>query len=360
MPVAGFEPRSMITQVFQIGVEPRLTPGTGGSATQILGTFNTQIAPVGSGAFGVFRPSGGKYVGQIVPTDIYAEGAYTDTIDFNTVTYLFAGNSGWAAGTGTPAAGVVWDLSPVPFGQGTQRTFICEEGTAETPRGSGSNGAIYRYNNAVMPDLALRFMRTGASQATGRIIAKNLGTADHFAAAGAVVHGRSISPTKIGVWSAADMATLHTGGLHIAPVPLDLSWRNNGIFAPWFAMDDTIVSFAGILEEAADAGVQITIMADVLADGSDIAGDFNFGNMTSGQDLYIKVVVVGLVITGTVHESLEIDMHLQISGPPRRANVGSVRVWQWDCLMTPDQGTGLPFHVYLTNRLDPLLNLQAS
>ena len=119
-------PRSQINQVFQMGAEPIGTPGVGGAADQRLGTFNSQIAPVASGTFGVFRPSGGKYVGQIVPTDIYAEGAFTDTIDFNTLPFLAAGNVGYVTPTGTTA--ITWVFEPVPFGAGTQRTYVAQEG----------------------------------------------------------------------------------------------------------------------------------------------------------------------------------------------------------------------------------------
>lgn len=327
----SFTPRSQINQVFQIGAEPVGTPGVGGSADQRLGTFNTQIAPVASGTFGVFRPSGGKYVGQIVPTDIYAEGAFTDTIDYNTLPFIAAGNVGYVAPTGSVAK--TWRFTPVPFAQGTQRSFIAQEGQV---------GAVYNYNNIVIPDFNMRFMRTGASQAGGRILGRRLAPGTTITSA-SLRQGRAINSIKTGIWEADTWAHLATGATRLSPVALDLAWRHNGIFAPWFALDDSITSFGGTLEEAADSGIQISVMADV--DTDDYAGVFNFASMEDGSDIYLKCLTTGILITGSIYYLLEIDMHAQISGPPRKANVGSLRVWQWDALLTPDATSGLPFDI---------------
>lgn len=337
-------PRAQINQVFQLGPEGAGTPGVGGTVTSRLGTFNSQIAPVASGAFGVFRPSGGKYVGQVVPTDIYAEGAFTDTIDFNTIPFLFAGNVGYVAATGVVGTGVTWRHTPTPYAASTAITYVAEEGQA---------GAVYNYRNVLIPDLNLRFMRNGASQIGGRVLGKTLAP-DVALTSGVVTRaGRSISSIKTGVWEAADWATLLSGSARLAPVALDVAWRHNGVFAPWFALDDSVVSFAGTLDQPIDAGVQISILADVDVD--DIRGAFNYASMQDGTELFIKVLTTGPLISVGVPYSLMIDMCLTISGPPRRANVGGgLRVWQWDTLLKPNSITPfLPFDITVVNTLAP-------
>jgi hypothetical protein len=337
----SFVPRSQINQVFQMGPETIGQPGVGGAADQRLGTFNAQPSPVAAGAFGVFRPSGGKYVGQIVPTDIYAEGPFTDTIDFNTMPFLLSGNVGWVAATGVPATGVTWRHTPVPFAAGTQRTFKVQEGMA---------GAVYNYSAVCLPDLSMRFMRTGASSVTGRMLGKRLAPGTTLTAA-TTRQGRSIAGTKVGIWEAATWADLATP-TRLAPVAIDLTWRHNNVFGPWFALDDSIISYAGTLEDAVDSGVTISVLADV--DTNDYAGIFNYASMEDGSKLFIKVLVQGPLISGAVYYELEGDMCLQISGPPRRANVGNLRVWQWDALCVPDDVTPfLPFDWTVINTLDP-------
>lgn len=334
-------PRSSINQVFQMGPEGVGTPGVGGAADQRLGTFSSQIGPVASGAFGVFRPSGGKYVGQIVPTDIFAEGPFTDTIDFNTIPFLFSGNVGWVAASGSVGSGVTWRHTPMPYSVGTQRSFVVQEGEI---------GAVYNFRNVVVPDLGLRFMRTGACQITGRVLGKKLAPGTALTTATAR-QGRSISGTKVGVWEAPTWAGL-SSATRLAPVALDLAWRNNNIFAPWFALDDSIISFAGTIETAADSGVTISVLADV--DVNDIAGLFNYASMDDGSKLFLKVLVQGPLISGAVFYELEMDMCLQISGPPRPAKVGELRVWQWDALCVPDDVTPfLPFDITVINTLPP-------
>lgn len=271
-------PRAMINQVFQLGAETVGTPGVGGAADNRLGTFASQIAPVASGAFGVFRPSAGKYVGQIVPTDIYAEGPFTDTIDFNTLPFLFAGNVGWATASAPVSGATTWRHTPVPFGPGTQRTYVVQE---------GETGAVYNYRNVIIPDLNLRFMRTGASQAGGRVLGKRLAPSGSLTTA-TTRTGRSINPTKTGVWEAPDWATLTSGATRLNPVAIDVAWRHNGVFAPWFALDDSITSFAGTLEQPIDAGIQISVLADV--DTGDYAGVFNYSSMLEGDHIYLKVL----------------------------------------------------------------------
>lgn len=332
-------PRSNINQVLQIGPETAGTPGIGGSANQRLGTFNSQIAPVAAGAFGVFRPSGGKYVGQVVPTDLYAEGPFTDTVDFNTAAFLFAGNVGYAAAVEDDGA-TTWRFTPVPFAAGTQRSFVVQEGQA---------GAVYNYRNVVIPDLNIRFMRSGASQIGGRLLGRKLAPGTSLTSA-TTRRGRSITGLKTGVWEADTWANLTAAPTRLAPVALDLAWRHNGVFAPWFALDDSIISFGGTLEEAIDAGVQITVLADVDVD--DIAGVFSYANMEDGEEIFIKVLNTGIEIAPGVPYSLEIDMALTISGPPRRTNVGSMRAWQWDALMAPSAVTPfLPCDITLINTL---------
>lgn len=362
--------RSQINQVLQLGTETVGAPGGGsGHANNRLGTFNSQIAPVASGAFGLFRPSGGKYVGQIVPTDIYAEGPFTDTIDFNTVTFMYAGNVGKPTPITDPAAlGVTngsgsfkYHFAPVPYGPLNVLSYVVEEGQI-------AQGAVpaakYNYNNVIIPDFNMRFMRTGASQSGGRLLGKVLPpTGDDFYAA-TTRQGRAINGIKTGVWAANTWADLvgaetypyrGTGSTtRLDPVALDIAFRHNGIFVPWFALDDSITSFAGTLEQAADAGVQITVLADVDSTLQDIAGRFNYKSMNDGSRIFLKVLNVGPIIGGIIPYSHELNMSLQISGPPRRSTVGALRVWQFDCLLTPNETTPfLPFDATVVNTLDP-------
>ena len=343
MTFAPFVPRSNINQGFQIGAETVGTPGFGGTADQRLGTFNTQIAPVAASAFGVFRPSGGKYAGQVVPGDIYAEGPFTDTIDFNTMPFLFAGNVGYVAGSAVVDGATTWRHTPVPFGQGTTRSFVCEE---------GQTGAVYPYRGVVIPDLNLRFLRSGTSQVGGRLLGKKLDPILAFTDPTPQVRsGRSINSIKTGVWEAPNWADLiamtgpvPTTATRLVPLALDLAWRHNNVFAPWFGLQDDIISYGGTLEDAIDAGVQISIGADVDVD--DIRGVFNYSNMEDGETIFLKVLTVGPLIGATSRFSLMIDMCLTISGPPRRATSGPMRIWQWDALMKPDNVTPfLPFDI---------------
>lgn len=228
----------------------------------------------------------------------------------------------------------------MPFGPGTQRTYVVQE---------GETGAVYNYRNVIIPDLNLRFMRTGASQAGGRVLGKRLAPSGSLTTA-TTRTGRSINPTKTGVWEAPDWATLTSGATRLNPVAIDVAWRHNGVFAPWFALDDSITSFAGTLEQPIDAGIQISVLADV--DTGDYAGVFNYSSMLEGDHIYLKVLTTGPIIGGAIPYSLEIDMSLEISGPPRRAAAGSLRIWQWDCIFVPDALTPfLPFDITVVNTL---------
>lgn len=343
-------PRSAINQVFQIGTETAPGDGTGAAVNQ-LGTLGSQIAPVASGAFGMFRPSSGKYVGQVVPSDIYGEGPFTDTIDFNTQTFLYLGNMGFIPDAeGDPittiAAGAYqYVFQPVPFGPSLTKTFVVQE---------GQTGAVYNYNNVCIPDLNMRFMRTGASQAGGRFLGRKQDPGGALTTA-TLRQGRAINGIKTGLWEADDWTSLLGGGaVRLDPVGIDLAVRHNGVFGPWFALDDSIESFAGILEGAIDAGFQITVLADVDEGLADIAGRFNFASMEDGEDIFLKVLNVGPIITGATPYSHEINIAGQISGPPRRSNAGNLRVWQWDCIFTPSWVTPYPvFRAILVNSLDP-------
>lgn len=347
----NFVPRAMINQVFQWGTETLPGDGTG-SAVNRLGTFNSQIAPVAAGAFGLFSPSGGKYVGEVVPTDIYAEGAFTDTVDFNTVPFIYAGNVGYDLGIGLGNAGddgsFVYEFIPVAYGKMIVKSYVVQEGEA---------GAVYNYNNVIVPDMNMRFMRTGAAQLGGRVLGRKLPPGVAIVDA-TTRQGRAANGIKTGVWESDTWDELRSGsGSRLDPIAIDIAIRHNGVFAPWFGLDDSIDSFAGTLEQKVDAGFQITIVADVDEDLSDIRGRFRYASMEEGSPIDIQVISVGSLIGGATPYSHIVTMNGEISGPPRRSNVGPLRVWQWDVVFKPtlDDITGLylPFHIEVVNTLDP-------
>jgi hypothetical protein len=196
-------------------------------------------------------------------------------------------------------------------------------------------------------------MRSGASQCGGRFLGRCLPPTTILTPA-TLRQGRAISGIKTGVWQGTSWNQLITNAsTRLNPVAIDVAFRHNGIFAPWFALDDSITSFAGILEGAADAGFQITVLADVLA--GDIAGIFNNQAMEDGEDIFISVKNVGPLIAGTsTNYYHSLDLAGQISGPPRRAASGNLRVWQWDCVLQPSWETPFPvMRAAVTCGLDP-------
>lgn len=328
----------------------------------LLTTLNSQIAPVASGAFPVFRPSGGKYVGQIVPGDTYSEGPITDTVDFNTLPYLLAGNVGYTAPTGDVGTGYLWRHTPTPYVTDACLSYVVAEGVS---------GAVYAYTNVIVPDLNFHFMRTGASTTGGRILGRKQlpGTAITTPTR---VQGRAVNSIRTGIWVSTTwsglgiqtLATPVTGdavrlsphSTPQAPPPLDFTWRHNSVFAPWFALDDSQISFEGTLDGAIDAGFSLIFPADVDVDK--IAGPVNFGNLEAGDRLFFKMLTTGGLIDpvtpGTERFAFEINMCGQVSAVPRRGADGNVRSWQWDFIMVPDDspgGSGLPFEAYERNLL---------
>jgi hypothetical protein len=352
----SFVPRSMLTQVFQLGQET--SPGVGGSATNRLTTLNSQIAPVASGAFPIFRPSGGKYVGQIVPGDLYSEGPISDTVDFNTLPFIAASNIGY---DGPPvangAAGWDWTFTPTPFAASTGITYVAAEGV---PTVGAILGAVYNFRNVIFPDFGMRFLRTGAATTTGRVLGRKMEPGSAMAAP-TQFQGRAVPTINVGMWHAADWTTLVAGGTRFSPPILDFTFRHNSVFAPWFALDDSISSFYGTLDGAVDAGIQIQVPADVdtFLTPDDIAGQLSLGKMSEGERIFLKLMALGPYLVGTsgARYSIELFMCAQISAPPRRSAVGNIRTWQWDALLVPDDsagGSGLPMQLAVTCKVADL------
>jgi hypothetical protein len=355
-------PRSIVTQVLQIGVETE--PGVGGSPTTRLSTLNSALGPVASGAFGVFRPSGGKYVGQIVPSDMYSEGALNDTIDFNTGVWLTAGNVGYdtttANPTGDATAGYLWTAAPTPYDADNCVTYVIQEGSKAPSHPSGATAAVYTYRNVAIPDLNFHLMRTGTVTVGGRMLGRKMAPGTAFIAATAIQGGRAMSPLAAGLFSAADWAGLATGGA-LVPPGVDFVFRHNGVFAPWFALDDSVDSFEGLLDGPIDSGIQVTVPANVV--GTDLEGMFNMQNMNEGTPLFLKLLALGAFITPAVFPlendptdpryMFQIKMRAIISAPPRRGAQGNLRTWQFDATLIPDvvNPTDVPFEIQWRNKV---------
>ncbi len=327
-------PRSIVTQVFQIGTED--SPGVGGSPTTRLTTLNSQLGPTASGAFAVFRPSGGKYVGQIVPSDLYSEGPINDTIDFNTLPFILNANVG-STDPGALDDGVYhYVFSPTPFALDTCKTYICSEGVT---------GAVYTYTNVVVPDVNFHLMRTGTVTLGGRMLGRKMLMGTTLPSPD-TYQGRAISPLAAGLFSAAswDLLAATDDSNRLIPPGVDFVFRHNGVFAPWFALDDSVDSFEGLLDGAIDNGIQVTVPANVV--GSDLEGIFNTANMNEGTSIYLKLLALGPLVGSANRYRFQIKHHAIISAPPRRGAQGNLRTWQFDCTLTPNSVTPfLPFEI---------------
>src|SRR5688572_14201589 len=102
--------RSGVAEVFQIGDET--SPGVGGTADKKPKTLQSDIGISGD-AFPQLRPSGSKYIGDVVPGDIWSRGPYSRGGDLNVLPFLAAANIGYAAPT-TVSGATTWRHTPTP------------------------------------------------------------------------------------------------------------------------------------------------------------------------------------------------------------------------------------------------------
>src|SRR5688500_7165695 len=148
-------PYSGVYDVLQWGTET--TPGVGGSADKKPSTVRSDI-DYRSNGFGTPRPSGGKYVGTVVPVDMWAEGAITDTAaDFNAFPWLLSANLGYAAPTVVGSV-ATWVHTSSAFAAAVFKTLVVQR---------GQTGAVQTYRNTMIPDFNINFRRANTTDVGG-------------------------------------------------------------------------------------------------------------------------------------------------------------------------------------------------
>jgi hypothetical protein len=333
-----FTPRPTSAQRYQMGPET-IVPGVGGLANFRFPTLNFGLVPAGGNAIQT-RHAGGKYVGSVIMGDTWSEGplgggANQNIIDLNELVFLASGNIN----------------NPTPSAAGAAITRVYFSNPDDVDNGltykvqRGRTGAVKGFTNVVLPDFGFRFVREGASTVSGRALGKKMAPGATLDTASGLAQ-QSLASTLTGLYNPTAYAGTLTGR-RLDPLGMVLEWHNNGKFAPWFGLDDSIIGPAGFLEGLLDCGGMLTIAFDINDAGTDLRGPFNMGAMEQGMVIPLTVLntaAVNIPTTSTPY-SLRLDLNCQISGPPRETTMNNVEVYEWPYVCVPDATTGQPFRL---------------
>jgi hypothetical protein len=325
-----YVPRSMLAQQFQMGPEPTATPGVGGTSNLRFPTLNYTLVPAGGNAQ-QSRHAGGKYVGSVIMGDLWTEGTFNGNADFNELAVIGTGNINNPTPTAAGAA-ITRIFQPNPDGTDNTATFKAQKGVA---------GAADNYPYTMIPDLGLRFARDAATTLTSRALGKTGTPGTTLDTAVSLAQAPFVS-TRTGLYTGTTLATaLNT---RLDPYGFVLEWHNNGKFAAWFPLDDSVVSFGGATEAAVDCGGTISIAWDVNDAGTDLRGPFNYTSLKEGTVLFFGAKTTGGIIpTTAIRYAANLAICAQISGPPREATFGSLKAYEYPFICVPDPVSNAPF-----------------
>lgn len=327
-------PYSAVYDVLQVGTET--TPGTGGSADKKLATLRSEI-DYRSNGFGTPRPSGGKYVGTVVPVDMWAEGAISDpAADFNAFPYLLSSNLGYAAPT-VAGAVATWVHTSSAFAASTLKTQVWQR---------GQTGAVQTFRNVMIPDFNINFRRSSTTEVGGLALGKRptLGTALTAATSIASVpmNGKNTS-----VYYHTAFQTPAGLGTRLSPKGYNVSFRHNGVIAPDFVLDDSVTSFDALLEGDIDCGGTLIMRFDVT--GTDLSGPLTIAELDAATVNYLAVQNIGPLISGGDFYTFTLAMAIQLSAAPRVRREGNAMVVEFAFTCVPDPTTGKVVEITVKN-----------
>jgi hypothetical protein len=330
--------RSKLSQRFQMG------PST---ANYKFPTLNYDLEPMG-GDPQTFRHAGGKYAGSVVMGDFDSEGTLDTDLDYNEVVFPASNNVGNGAVVVTTGTGA-WSFIPNPDDPDTILIYKVQRGALGR---SGSPNAIKQYTDVHIPDMGFRFQRRGVtrmtSKAIGRLMTVNAGSFD--TATG--IPQQPTPSTKTGVWTGTSYANLVSSAARLEAKAYEAEWHNNGKYQPTYALDDSVSSYDSMEEAEIDCGGTFTIGFDANDAGNDLRGPFNLTNLTNGTRLFMRILNIGPLITGSIFYKLQLDMCIELAGPPRARTVdNTLMAYDWPYLCVPDDVDGVPFKLSVINKV---------
>lgn len=316
-------------QRFQMGPESAV-PGVGGTAAFRFPTLNFNMAPTGTAPV-ISRHAGGKEAGGVAMGDSWMRGplgggSNQNILDFNEVVFMAESNLHISTPSGTTAITRVYEQLPDDTDEAL--TYVMQR---------GDDSAVETIRKVRINSFGLSFFRDQPTTMSGEALGGLPVYGGSLDSATGIAQ-QSVASTKTGIYAPTSFGGTLTGH-RISPRVTALEWHNNGKYAPYFSIDDSILGPEGFLEGQVDKGGTITIQYDVS--GSDLAG-ITMANRNNSTLLYITALTTGPNIPGTsTPYKLQLDLALEINGDPTFDVQNNVRVVRWPFVCVPDSTAGI-------------------
>lgn len=293
--------RSTVDKGIQLGVET--TSGTQVSANRKVANLDIQFAP--ELAVETFRKPGEKYPSSSVVHEAIMRGSYNGALDYNALIYPLAGLFGYAVTT--PSGGTLsrkWRHVPVMSGRDAlQKTFTIERGDSAAAQ--------------VMTFGQFSSLQLEASKRSGRFSGNLFGRfitspdGNSLTASPTEVVAKPVAGPQIKVY--VDTSYAGIGGTQ-ATGAYAFSFSCGDKFKPFSGFDGTS-TFNDVAEDAPPLSFSFK-----TAHSSQSRSWFN--NLTANSTLFIRAIIEGATLEGSIKEKIQLDLAARYKGAPDEDNDG--------------------------------------
>lgn len=323
---------SAIARVVQIG--PETTPGTAVAATKKLSSIDLK----GKLEAGItsFTAAGSKY-----PT-VHSLGkewsswkVSSDAPCFDELHYLFCSLIANVSPTTVDTSGRKWTFAPNPSAEDSRKTFTIEE---------GHSGASNCHKSAFG-------VITGIKLSIDRDNTKIDGAGVGRVMSAATLSGSTTTLPTVPILASDWSVFLDTtsGGLGTTRLTrvlkIDLSLED--LTVPFWTVDDSQPSWAGIIEQAPKCAVQLTMEADSTAMALQPV-------MQAGTTRYLRVQNISSILAGAASQyyTATLDIAGQVSEVQEFGTDQELYTIGWTFEPTTDAswGTGKPYEISVVNK----------
>jgi len=160
-----------------------------------------------------------------------------------------------------------------------------------------------------------------------------------------------VVPQKFDLFSGTSFANLAAGGTQLTRA-FNWEFSLGNRFSPFFPMNSSLSSYAGMVEQAVDATLSLRVGMDTS--GSDFVAPLTLTKMRAGTISYIRLQAIGPAIGGGIFYKLVVDTAVQINAPVTFEDNNGLILTGWDMRIVNDPTTNKPYEITVINQTPSL------
>ena len=216
---------------------------------------------------------------------------------------------------------------------------------------AASTGAVSYRVYMTAPGGTVFYLQNGAGTTLASPYVRTAPPVTNTVTAPVNVENVIVVPQKFDLFSGTSFANLAAGGTQLTRA-FNWEFSLGNRFSPFFPMNSSLSSYAGMVEQAVDATLSLRVGMDTS--GSDFVAPLTLTKMRAGTISYIRLQAIGPAIGGGIFYKLVVDTAVQINAPVTFEDNNGLILTGWDMRIVNDPTTNKPYEITVINQTPSL------